>query len=347
MINIFFCGVIHIGEELKKKLIKKIILILGPTGILIIVGLFVLVACLFTFNFFGSTVTDGYIEGNAEYAERYIAVVRKNVKEGNGYVSLSRILYFYLANDKLTFDEIYTDNLDPELKQERTISDVCSREKYKKLYVCSSSEIEKSGQVNTIQNKPLTLPLDKSSFTITSYFKEERVIYGKANVHSAWDFAAPAQTEVKSSCAGKVIQVSFPYSSNTPDPNDGGGGNHIKVQCDGDDNISILYAHLFPNSSKVKVGDTVSQGQVLAGVGTTGNSTGNHLHFQVYKDNNVVDAMSLVDFSGGASTTKPKEPVKPSIGGFTNRADCYAHWNDVLRRPVNGVIVDDCASLPE
>lgn len=338
---------IFIGDDLKKKLIKKIILILGPTGILIIVGLFVLVACLFTFNFFGTTVTDGYIEGNAEYAERYIAVVRKNVKEGKGYVSLSRILYFYLANDKLTFDEIYTDNLDPELKQERTITDVCSREKYKKLYVCSSSEIAKSGQIDTIQNKPLVLPIDSSKFTITSYFKEERIIYGKANVHSAWDLAAGAQTEVKSACAGKVVTVSFPYSSNTPNLNDGAGGNHIKVQCEGEDDLSVLYAHLFPNSSKVKVGDTVTQGQVLAGVGTTGNSTGNHLHFQVSRDGNVVDAMSLVDFSGGKSYSPPTINNNiPNVGGYTNRADCYAHWNDTIRRPVNGVIVDECASLP-
>ncbi len=271
-------------------------MILGPTGILVIISLFVIVACLFTFDFFGATVTNGYVEGNSQYASEYVSVANKNIKSGNGYVSLSRVLYFYLANDKLTFDEIYTDNLDSELKQEKTISEVCLMEKYKSLYVCSSSEIANSGQIDTLQNKPLIFPLNLSSTTVTSFFMEERIIYGKQNIHNAWDFAASAQTIVKSSCDGTVTSVSFKHNSNTPSPNDSSGGNTIKIQCDGDSNISILYAHLFPKSAKVKVGDKVESGQELASVGTTGNSTGNHLHFQVMQNGINVDGMSLIDF---------------------------------------------------
>ena len=57
-----------------------------------------------------------------------------------------------------------------------------------------------------------------------------------------------------------------------------------------------MYAHLFPKSAKVKVGDKVESGQELASVGTTGNSTGNHLHFQVMQNGINVDGMSLIDF---------------------------------------------------
>lgn len=321
-------------------------MILGPTGVLIIFGLFTIVACLFTFDFFGATVTDGYVEGNAQYSSQYTTVVNKNIKAGNGYVPLSRILYFYLANDKLSFDEIYTDNLDKDLKQEKTISDVCNLSKYKNLYVCNSGEISKSGQINTLQNKPLSLPLSLNSFTITSYFKEERIIYGKSNVHSAWDFAAASQTPVNSACDGTVLSISFPYSTNTPNPNDGSGGNNIKIKCDTDSDITILYAHLFPNSAKVKAGDKVTTGQQIASVGTTGNSTGNHLHFQVSQAGNVVDGMSLINFSETKSESNKPSIDVPNVDGFTNRADCYAHWNDKLRVPVNGVIVDECAMLP-
>ena len=47
----------------------------------------------------------------------------------------------------------------------------------------------------------------------------------------------------------------------------------------------------------VKVGDKVSSWQKIAEVGTTGYSTGNHLHWQVSKDGNKVDGMNLVDFT--------------------------------------------------
>ena len=73
-------------------------------------------------DFFGANITDGYVENNSEYSERYKTVLNKNIKTGNGYVSLSRILYFYLADDSLSFNEIYTDNLDTDTKKQKSIS---------------------------------------------------------------------------------------------------------------------------------------------------------------------------------------------------------------------------------
>ena len=159
-------------------------------------GLVILIPVLMLLDFFGANITDGYVENNSQYADMYKVVVRKNIMNGNGYVSLDRILYFYLENDNLTFDQIYTDNLDIDLKQVKPISEVCKMNRYKIYSVCNSEEIKDSGQINEIQNKPFNSPLDFSNLSVTSYFMEERIVYGTPNIHSAWDFGASAETPV-------------------------------------------------------------------------------------------------------------------------------------------------------
>lgn len=62
---------------------------------------------------------------------------------------------------------------------------------------------------------------------------------------------------------------------------------------------------MYPSSAKVKEGEQVRAGDELAGVGTTGYSTGPHLHYQVMYDGNNVDGMSLIDFSDKNTIYKP------------------------------------------
>lgn len=293
---------------------KKVFSIFASSTVFLIgMGLVILIPILMVLDFFCANIVDGYVENNSEYADLYKPVVRQNIINKNGYVSLDRILYFYLENSNLAFDEIYEDNLDKDLKQVKTISDVCKMDKYKNYSVCSQDEIDNSGQINDIQNKPFNSPLDFNNLSVTSFFMEERIIYGEANIHSAWDFGASAETPVYSVCDGEVIDVSFKYLTNTIDTK-GGAGNSIKIKCTVDEEIeyTVLYGHLYPNSSKVKVGDKVTGWQEIAKVGTTGYSTGNHLHYQVSKDGKVIDGLSLIDF-----TNEKKEtiipPYKPSV----------------------------------
>ena len=297
--------------NIKKKIIK---IILSSSIGSIAVGIIILIPILMLLDFFGANVTDGYIENNSQYADLYKPVVRSNLINGNGYVSLDRILYFYLENDELTFTEIYQDNLDIDLKQVKPISEVCEMDKYKNYSVCKLDEINDSSQINEIQNKPFSSPLDFKELSVTSFFMEERIIYGEANTHSAWDFSASAETPIYSVCEGEVINVSFPYSTNTIDK-DGSAGNSIKIRCTVDDDIEyiVLYGHLYPNSSKVKVGDKVSEWQPVASVGTTGYSTGNHLHYQVSLNGQVIDGLSLIDFNkdNTSSTFQPYNPINP------------------------------------
>ena len=277
---------------------KKIILFLLSSSSFLILFIIIILACMMCFEG-EKTNTDDYVESNIKYAARYINTLNKNIKIGNGYVPLNRIIYFYNANTKLSFDEIYEDNLDKDLKQMKPISEVCNLEKYKDLSICSIEYLDKSNQVDYIQIKPFTPPLKTSNMNVTSFFKQQRVVYGNYNVHHAWDFSSPAKTIVYSSCKGKVTYISFNFKLNNPGSS-GGGGNQIRIQCDKVDNevYIITYMHLYPFSNKVQKGDEVIQNQPIAEVGTTGYSTGNHLHFQVNNNSgNVVDGMSLINFN--------------------------------------------------
>ena len=82
---------------------------------------------MMVYNFFGGEISDtGYVEGNIEYSEDYKRVLNNNITiNNNGYIPLSRILYFYNENTDLSFDEIYENNLDIELNTMMPISDVC------------------------------------------------------------------------------------------------------------------------------------------------------------------------------------------------------------------------------
>ena len=305
-------------DKLKKTsggLIKKVIF--GSSIGMVTIALIIIIPCLMILDFFGANITDDYVENNMDYADQYKETINKALKNGYGYVPLNRILYFYLEDDKLSFYNIY---IDKDTNKMLAISDVCSLPKYKTFAGCK--DLDSSDQVDEDVNKPFVPPIDFSKVTVTSFFMEERIVFGKSDVHSAWDLAAGNKTPVKSVCDGEVIQVSFTQSENVTNTS-AGGGNQIKIKCEIDDDVTYTawYAHLYPGTAKVKVNDKVTAGQELAGVGTTGYSTGPHLHFQVQYDGNNVDGMSLIDFSDKTPAYKPSfeidnnpyKPINPTL----------------------------------
>lgn len=85
--------------------------------------------------------------------------------------------------------------------------------------------------------------------------------------HRGVDFAAPMGTPIYASQSGTVIRAESHYS----------WGNYVAILHD--NGLTTLYAH--NNQNLVKVGQKVAQGEVIASMGSTGNSTGSHLHFEV------------------------------------------------------------------
>lgn len=178
-------------------------------------------------------------------------------------------------------EDEYSDALN-ELKAEQDRVD--------KLIIQRQKELEELINSNKIQFDPGTgyyYPLPSSCTKISSPFGyRKHPISGKYSMHTGIDLPAPKNTNIYAARGG-VVSISN-YSSSY--------GNYVVVQHDG--GISTLYAHM--NSRAVKANDIVKQGQVIGYVGTTGNSTGNHLHFEVRVNGtkvNPVDYYPNVNFT--------------------------------------------------
>ena len=131
----------------------------------------------------------------------------------------------------------------------------------------SSMSVSDPGYTYT-GNGVFTWPLSIKGTLTSNYGYRIHPISGKRKMHTGIDLAAPAGTPILAAESGTVITVQKR-----------GTGYGWYVVVSHGSNISTLYAHM--SSIIVSPGQTVSRGQKLGGVGTTGSSTGNHLHFEV------------------------------------------------------------------
>lgn len=121
------------------------------------------------------------------------------------------------------------------------------------------------------------------SFTITSNFGYRQDPFtGELTYHNGTDIAAPQGTPILAAAGGAVT------IANGTDPWGGSYGYHIKIDHGGE--METLYAHC--SAIAVTAGQQVRQGEVIGYVGSTGNSTGNHLHFEVWVNGQRTDAMN-------------------------------------------------------
>lgn len=102
----------------------------------------------------------------------------------------------------------------------------------------------------------------------SSYFGEVRYGIGDTTPHKGHDYAAPAGTPIYAAAAGTVVIAGYSNSAG------------YWVVIDHGDGLTTKYMHMY-TQPYVSAGQSVEKGQNIGGVGTTGQSTGNHLHFQV------------------------------------------------------------------
>jgi len=141
----------------------------------------------------------------------------------------------------------------------------------------------------SVEKALLKAPFEFSQ-RISSGFSKNRYhpILKERRPHHGIDYAAPHGTPVLSVGDGTITRARY----------DNGNGYFVKIKHNG--TYETAYMHLSDFANGIREGVTVEQGQVIAYVGSTGLSTGPHLHYTLYKNNRPVNALAI-DLPSSAS----------------------------------------------
>ena len=129
----------------------------------------------------------------------------------------------------------------------------------------------------------------------SSFGIRKHPILGFNKMHKGTDFAAPMGTPIMASGEGKITRSRWC----------GGGGNCVKIKHNS--TYSTLYAHMSKFGRGIKEGVRVKQGQIIGYVGSTGMSTGPHLHYEVIENGIKVNSQKLKLPSGKILKGKARE----------------------------------------
>lgn len=141
------------------------------------------------------------------------------------------------------------------------------------------------------------LPSDAIVTCTSPYgFRVAPTVKGSSN-HAGLDLAVAGGTNIYAAKSGTVIETRNNVQTNTAhDASVPSSGNYVKIKHE--DGTMTAYLHMKPGSVTVNVGEVVSQGDKIGEVGTTGASTGYHLHFTVYDVSGAtVDPYDYLDLS--------------------------------------------------
>jgi len=149
------------------------------------------------------------------------------------------------------------------------------------------------GDGKSLKKAFLKAPLNFKRISSKFTYARKHPIFKTVRPHTGVDYAAPMGTPVVSIGDGVVVEKGYK----------GGGGNTVKIKHNS--TYTSAYLHLSKYGKDIAVGKHVSQGQIIGYVGSTGNSTGPHLDFRIWKGGSPVDPLKLV--------SPPVEPVPASM----------------------------------
>ena len=142
----------------------------------------------------------------------------------------------------------------------------------------TSDHFDENGQ--SIRKTLMKTPINGARLS-SSFGKRKHPILGFTKMHRGTDFAAPKGTPIMAAGDGKVTRARWC----------GGGGNCVKIKHNSI--YSTLYAHMSKFGRGIKKGAKVKQGQIIGYVGSTGLSTGPHLHYEVIENGKKINSQKM------------------------------------------------------
>ena len=142
----------------------------------------------------------------------------------------------------------------------------------------TSDHFDENGQ--SIRKTLMKTPINGARLS-SSFGKRKHPILGFTKMHRGTDFAAPKGTPIMAAGDGKVTRARWC----------GGGGNCVKIKHNS--TYSTLYAHMSKFGRGIKKGAKVEQGQIIGYVGSTGLSTGPHLHYEVIENGKKINSQKM------------------------------------------------------
>ncbi|MCE3038872.1 peptidoglycan DD-metalloendopeptidase family protein [Helicobacter anatolicus] len=209
--------------------------------------------------------------GDVVLANEFVNIYRKSID----------FKKFMLKNDKIAM--IYTRKYRlgrtfwvPEIKA----AVVETHKKSNYLFGYNESFYDLSGR--EVMGFLLDMPVKYTRISSRFSYGRFHPVLKKTRPHYGVDLAAPHGTVIKAAASGKIIYSGYR----------GGYGNVVEIAHG--DGIRTLYAHMSKRDAKARVGAMIKKGQIIGRVGSTGMSTGPHLHFGVYKNSRPIDPMGIV-----------------------------------------------------
>ena len=161
-------------------------------------------------------------------------------------------------------------------------ADLVLRDQSNALYYYEGKKSEGHYDINgkSIKKALMKTPINGARLS-SSFGMRKHPIDGFNKMHRGTDFAAPKGTPIMASGDGVIVRAKWC----------GGGGNCIKIKHNS--TYSTVYAHMSKFATGMKVGRRVKQGQVIGYVGSTGKSTGPHLHYEVIENGKKINSQTL------------------------------------------------------